>query len=302
MQLGYELRNKPSYTQSFLRSLKATFTLTLAVLPLVLIGTALIYFDLRTRDLCSAWQAKNHTLSFDVKRISLIGKGVQNIVLYLWFPLTWFVLFGWNEFKRHYSSTIMVGQLAGLLDTLYVSFLLLYDYIASTARHVTVLLIFTVAIFWESAIVVGKIRQNHPTVSYSGCHILVETLAFGLAVFYSYAVVNWFNSLHNVLYRFILAILTPTLALVPNAICRHLALWRTSEIIDPERSFALVYFIRAGFITLYRIMQANFGNIWLFVGLSLVSGVSSFLRTATMNIRVKVWARVIRFLNKRCCA
>ncbi|CAB4033022.1 Hypothetical predicted protein [Paramuricea clavata] len=122
-----------------------------------------------------------------------------------------------------------------------------------------------------------------------------------MAVFYKYAIVKWFNSLDNVLYRFILAILTPTLALVPTTICRHMALWRTSEIIEPERSFALVYFIRASFITLYRIMQANFKNIWLFVGLSLLSGVSSLLKTATVGIREKVWARVIRFLNRTCC-
>ena len=152
-----------------------------------------------------------------------------------------------------------------------------------------------------------KIRQNHPTVSYSSYHIfLVVTVPYlssaAMSAFYRFVVINWFSSLDNVLYRFILAILTPTLALVPTAICRHMALWRTSEIIEPERSFALVYFIRAGFITLYRIMQANFGNIWLFVGLSFISGVSSFLRTATIGIRVKVWARVIRFLNERCCA
>ncbi len=311
VELGYELQNKPSYTQSSLRSLKTTFTITLAVLPLVLMGMALIYFDLRTGNLCSEWQAKNHTLSFDVQRIHLIGNGVENMMLYLWFPMSLILLFGWSEFKRHYSSTILVSQLAGLVNTLYASFLLLYDtYITNRtyeARDVAVLLIFAVAIFWEIAIVVRKIRQNHPTVSYSGYHIfLVVTVpylsSFGMAVFHRYAVIKWFNSLDNVLYRFILAILTPTLALVPTAICRHLALWRTSEIIEPERSFALVYFIRAAFITLYRIMQANFGNIWFFVGLSFISGVSSFLRTVTIGIRVKVWSRVIRFLNKRCCA
>ena len=48
-------------------------------------------------------------------------------------------------------------------------------------------------------------------------------------------------------------------------------------------------------------MQADFGNIWLFVGLSLVSGVSSLLKTATVGIREKVWARVIRFLKRTCC-
>jgi uncharacterized membrane protein (DUF485 family) len=98
-----------------------------------------------------------------------------------------------------------------------------------------------------------------------------------------------------------MAILTPTLALVPTAICRHMALWRTSEIIEPGRSFVLVYFIRAIFITLYRIMQADFKNIWLFVGLSLLSGVSSLLKTAIVGVREKVWARVIRFLNRTCC-
>ncbi len=307
VQLGYELRNRPGYTQSLFRSLKATFTITLAVLPLVLMGIALIYFDLRTRDLCSEWQAKNHTLSFDVQRIHLIGNGVENMMLYLWVPMSLILLFGWSEFKRHYSSTILVSQLGALATALYECFLLLYDVDVTITSYDATLLIFAVAIFWESAIVVRKIRQNHSTVSYSGCHIfLVVTVpylsSFGIGVFYKYAVVKWFNSLDNVLYRFLLAILTPTLALVPTAICRHMALWRTSEIIEPERSFALVYFIRGGFITLYRIMQANFRNIWLFVGLSFISGVSSFLRSATIGIRVKVWARVIRFLNERCCA
>jgi hypothetical protein len=309
VQLGYKLRNKPTYTQSLLRSLKATFTITLAVLSLVFIGMALIYFDLRTTDLCSEWEAKNYTVSFDVRRIRLIGKGVEKVILYLSFPLTLIVLFGCNEFKLHYSSTILASQLAGLFNTLYISFLLLYgidDTGAIKSHDVPALLTFSVALLWQSVIVVRKIRQNHPTVSYSGCHIFtvlaVPLLStYPMAIFYRYAVVKWFNSLDNVWYKFILAILTPTLALVPTAMCRHMALWRTSEIIEPERSFALVYFIRAAFITLYRIMQADFGNIWLFVGLSLVSGVSSLLKTATVGIREKVWARVIGFLNKTCC-
>ena len=271
---------------------------------------ALIYFDLRTIDLCSEWESKNYTLSFDVRRIKLIGEGFQTAILYLAVPLFLLVLFGWSEFKRHYSSTILVGQLAGLFNTLFLSFLLLYgieDTSAIKAYNVPGNLIFAVATLWESAIVMRNIQQNQPTVSYSRRHIfsvlpvpVLSTLA--MAVFYKYAVVKWFNSLrHNVLYKFILAILTSTLALLPTTICRHMALWRTSEIIEPERSFALVYFVRAMFITLYRIMQSDFKNIWLFVGLSLLSGVSSLLKTATVGIREKVWARVIRFLNRTCC-
>jgi preprotein translocase subunit SecF len=87
---------------------------------------ALIYFDLRTVDLCSEWEAKNYTLSFDVSRVGLLGRGVVTVILYLWVPLFLIVLFGWTEFTRHYSSTILVGQLAGLFNTLFLSFLLLY--------------------------------------------------------------------------------------------------------------------------------------------------------------------------------
>ncbi|CAB4001331.1 Hypothetical predicted protein [Paramuricea clavata] len=298
VQIGYELRNKPTYIQSLLRSLKANFTITLAVLPLVLVGIALIYFDLRTVDLCSEREAKNYTLSFDVRRIRLIGKVFQKVILYLSFPLSLIVLFGLSEFNSHYSATILVGQLAGLFNTLFLSFLLLYgidDTSPIETYYVPGILTFTVATLWESVIVVRKIRQNYPAVSYSGRHIFIVVAApllssYSMAVFYKYAVVKWFNSLDNVLYKFILAMLTPTLALVPTTVCRHMALWRTSEIIEPERSFVLVFFTRAPFIMLYRIMQANFGNIWLFVGLSLLSGLSSLLKTATVGIREKVWA------------
>jgi hypothetical protein len=307
VQLGYELRIKPTYTQSLLRSLKVTLSIIVAVVPVILIGVSFIYFDLRTCDLCSELLAQNYTLSFDVMKIRLLGNGVEVIILNLWFPMTLMVLFGWREFKSHYSLTILVGLLAGLLYTLYLSFLLLYGvYDTKLWYRVPGNVTFAIGVLSGCAIVVRKIRQNYPTVSYSGRHILTVVsvpllCSFTMAMFYRYAVVKWFNSIDNVLYKFVMAILTPTLALVPTAVCRHMALWRTSEIIKPERSFALVYFMRAGFIILYRIMQADFQNIWLFVGLSMLSGASSVLKIATVGIRQRIWARVIKFLNKTCC-
>ena len=306
VQLGDELRHKPTYIQSLLRSMKATFKITLAILPLSLMAMVLIYYDLRTTDLCSEWEAKNNTLSRSSKGIRIIGRGFAGILMYFWFPTVLTLLFGWSEFKNHYSWTILISQLANLINTLYMSFLLLYE-IHSTAYYIPVGSITTSGVYlWGCVIVVRKIRQNHPTVTYSSCHIFTIFLVFfwssnAIAVFYNYAVVNWFNSLDNMSYRFTLAMLTPILALVPTAICRYLALWRTSEIIAPDRSFVLVYSIRASFITLYRIMQADFTNIWVFVGFSLLSGVSNLLKPVTAGMRMRIWARIIKFLNKTCC-
>ena len=307
-RLGNEQQIKPTYTQSLFRSLKVTFGMTIAGIPLAITGIVFIYFDLRTCDLCSEWLAQNNTVSFDVMKIRLLGNGVEVMFLNLWLPMMLTVLFGWKEFKRHYSLTIVIGILAGVVYTLYLSFLLLYDvYDTNLWYRIPGNVTFSIGIIWGCVIVFRKIRQNQPTVSYSGCHIftvvsvpLFSSLA--MAMFYRYAIVRWFNSVDNVLYKFIMAVLTPTLAIVPTALCRHIALWRASEIVEPERSFALVYFMRAGFIILYRIMQTDFKSIWLFAGLSTLSGVSSLLKTTTVSIRKRIWARVIKFLNKTCCS
>ena len=265
-----------------------------------------MYFELRTTNLCNEWQGRNHTLSYNVKRIRLLGRGVVVTVLYHWIPFSLIVMFDWSEFRRHYYSTILVGQLVGLLNTFYISILFLYgidDDGTIGIYFVPAYIMFVVAVLWQCLIVMRNVQQNNPTISYSRWHILMVLsltylTSYALGLFYKYAVVMWFNSIDNVLCRFILAILTPTLAVVPTALCRHIALWRTSEIIEPGRSFALVYFIQGVFISLYRVMQIDFGNIWLFVGLSLLSSVLSLLKAATVGIQDKVWARIIKFLNK----
>ena len=314
LQLEYlplidELPAEPTYRQSLLRTLKATVTITLAVLPLALMAIAFLYWDLRVTDLCSDWVSKNHILPFKVMRTRLIGKGFRIAVGYVWFPLTLVVLFGWSEFKTHYSTVVLVGQLAGLVATLYLCFLVLYgvnDSYKIKSHEAPLLVLVAVAHLLECVMVVRKIRQNRPTLSYSSRHIFIVVAfplfsAMVMAHCYKFAVVTLFNSLDKGLYKFLVAILTPSLALIPTAFCRHMALRRTSELIEAGRSFGVVYSVRAGFICLYRIMQADFKNIWLFVGLSVLSGVSNVLKVATIGIRVKVWEKVIKFLNKICC-
>ena len=67
------------------------------------------------------------------------------------------------------------------------------------------------------------------------------------------------------------------------------------------RAFVLCYFIRGGSILLYRTMQAGFQNIWLFIGLSLLHGVSNVLSKGTLNIRIKIWKSFVKFYNRSCC-
>ena len=89
------------------------------------------------------------------------------------------------------------------------------------------------------------------------------------------------------------AALTPAIAVIPSVICKHIALRRSPEVVHPGRSFVLASFIRGGVIYVYRIMQADFQNIWLFIGLSVFSGVMNFLKKATHRIRMALWSYII---------
>ena len=186
---------------------------------------ALIYFELRITNLCNEWQGRNDTLSYNVKRIRLLGRGI---------PFSLIVMFGWSEFRRHYYSTILVGQLVGLLNTFYISILFIYgidDDGTIGIYFVPAYRMFAVAVLWQCLIVMRNLQQNNPTISYSRWHIFMvlsvtNLTSYALGLFYKYAVVMWFNSIENVLCKFILAILTPTLAVVPTALCSIVAYFR----------------------------------------------------------------------------
>ncbi|XP_028414590.1 uncharacterized protein LOC114537687 [Dendronephthya gigantea] len=308
VSLSGVMENERSFGESLCKSLKATLTIILAVIPLVILGVILVYFDLRTTDLCFQLLTKsNDTLSFDVLRIRLIGDGIEIVILNLWFPVVLVILFGWRKFKSQYSLTVFIALLAALLYTLYLSFLLLYHfYDRSLWYRVPGNVIFVTAILVESAIVVRKIRQRDPGISYSNCQIFTVIscpwlLFYVIALLYRYALVRWFITFESAFSRFIVAIMTPALSLLLSVICRHMALWRSSQIISPERSFGLVYFIHTAGVILYRLLQADFKNIWWFIGLSIVSGTSGVLKAATVGIREKIWSRIIPFWNKICC-
>ena len=305
---GEIIQLKPTVQQSLIRSLKTNLSITIAVFLLAIIGITVLYLDLRTNDLCFEWRTHNHTIPLRILRLKLIGDCVEGILLSLWFPITMVILFGWSEFKRHYASTVLAGLMFGFMAILYLTFLMVYNvYDTNVVYRVPGNMLFAINLLVGSIIVVRKIREIRPNVSYSNLQMIivisVEFLtSFAVAMFYRYLAVPLFNSLKNETWKFFVAMLTPLLILLPTAVCKHMALRRSSEIIQQQRSFILVYFMRGSSIALYRIMQADFQNLWLFVGLSFFSGLSYVFRTATWNIRNKIWARVIKLLRATCCA
>ncbi|XP_028399450.1 uncharacterized protein LOC114522876 [Dendronephthya gigantea] len=298
-----------SYRESIRRSFWTSLSITIAVVPLTAITMVFQYLDLKTTDLCIEWQYHNHSLPLSVKRIKLIGVSVEVLIVNLWFPLTTALLFSWKVFKLKYFSTFYVGVIFGLLIVIYDLFLLVFGVYGTQRYYMYPANILNVTAKIICGIVLMRSIRAHDheqTISYSNLHIMILVslefvLGSFLAYFYRYAVVPFFNSVKNEDYKFLIAAMFPVIIIIPVVILKHIASRKSSEIIHPGRSFILVYCIRGGVIYLYRTMQADFTNIWLFVGLSLFSGVLNLLKKATYRIRMKLWSYIISRLRRTVC-
>ena len=122
-----------------------------------------------------------------------------------------------------------------------------------------------------------------------------------ISYIYTFIIIKYFRQTKGKIKRAIVAATTPAIFFPMTAIVKYLALRKTSEIIPPDRSFVLCYFLRSASIVLYRTMQSGLQDIWLFIGLSLLHGVSNVLSKATLNLRIKLWMSFMKYFNRICC-
>ena len=167
-------------------------------------------------------------------------------------------------------------------------------------------LLFVISIVSGAYFAARKFKKVNPQTSYSVFRIFfVLSFAFlGTSLFafvYSFIIIKYFKESEGKIKKAILAALTPGVIFPLTATVKYLALRASLEIIASDRAFVLCYFLRGGSIVLYRTMQSGFQDIWIFVGLSLLHGVSNVLSKATLNFRIKLWTFLIRCLNRICC-
>ncbi len=167
-------------------------------------------------------------------------------------------------------------------------------------------LLFVFSIVCGAYLVARKFKKVNPATSYSVFRIF-SILSFAflsgslLAYIYTFIIIKYFREVEGKIKKAIFAALTPGLTFPLTAIVKYLALRKSSEIITPDRAFVLCYFLRGASIVLYRTMQSGFQDIWVFVGFSLLHGVSNVLSKATLNFRIKLWKFFIKCFNRICC-
>ena len=229
--------------------------------------------------------------------------------MYCLFPLTAVILFGWQDFKRRFFPVLYIAFIFAEANVIYYLFLLAFGvYDTHNYYKYPGNLLFFTSLICCTIVILRGIRMSDVSVSYSNLYIMAllstETLVCSVLLFiYSHVIVPLFISIKEEKYKFLVAALAPGISVIPSVICKHIALGRSSEVVDPGRSFVLASFIRGGVIYVYRIMQAGFQSMWLFIGLSLFSALMNFWGKATHRVRMALWKYIISLLRRTvCCA
>ena len=166
--------------------------------------------------------------------------------------------------------------------------------------------LFLLSIFCGAYLMARKYKQINQETTYSVFHIFCIFSFFFvspslLSYIYTYTIVKYFKAAVGTIEKALIAALTPGIVFPFTAITKYLVLRKFPEIIAPDRGFVLCYFLRGGSIVLYRTMQSGFQDIWLFIGLSLLHGISNVLSKATLNFRIKIWKSLVKCYNRICC-
>ena len=167
-------------------------------------------------------------------------------------------------------------------------------------------ILFIISILCGAFLVTRKFKKANPATTYSFFHIyFIFSFAFlgscFVAYMYVYTIIKYFKETEGKFKKAIIAAFMPGILLPLTAIAKYVVLRKSSEIITPDRAFVLCYFFRGAAIMLYRTMQSDFKNIWLFISLSLLHGVSNVLSKATLNLRIKMWKTFMKCINNTCC-
>ena len=167
-------------------------------------------------------------------------------------------------------------------------------------------LLFLLSIVFGAYFTARKFKKVNPEKTCSAFRIFfVVSFAFLgsslLAFVYLFIIFRYFSESEGKIKKAIIAALTPGITFPLTAIVKYIALRKSSQIIASDRTFIMCYFLRGASIVLYRTMQSGFQDIRVFIGFSLLHGVSNVLSKATLNFRIKLWKFLIRCLNRMCC-
>ena len=112
-----------SLCQSLRRSFQANLTLLFAAVLLGLLAIVIVYIDLNTTNSCIQWKTLNHSTPSGRKVLQITGTSLTALPLYMWFPASVAMMWGFKDFKKNYLRCLLVPCLTAIMTMVYRVFM-----------------------------------------------------------------------------------------------------------------------------------------------------------------------------------
>ena len=120
---------------------------------------------------------------------------------------------------------------------------------------------------------------------------------FAVAILHRFLVIPAFNKEEDLENKALMAFTSPLLAFLATSISQYLVLACPNPLLSDQnhnRMYVLVYFNKLLPLALFRVMQADFNDWGLFLGISLIYGFANLLSDATRELRKKMLERSLQ--------
>ena len=292
-----------TFFQTFLHSMTTSFTITFASIPVALLMTSVLYFDINTSDRCFE---HNHPLPRNVLKWVLAGHVVAVLVLHFWFQLYVMLLFTWREFISLHKNSLWIALFQGCIVSVYkiILFTQFVDFTLDRYRY-TGNVVFLIGVIYTGYTVSKKIHTCRFTDGYNTLRLfkMITTQYFLgciIGLVYRYLTIPWFISEENETKKAVIAVIVPLPVTALNIINAKVAL-SSLKVVRPGRKFIFISFITGVSTLVFRIMQADVKSIIIFTALSVGRGAVEILLVATEKLRDRVLNVVCRRFRRCCC-
>lgn len=300
------INNIPEST-TFLKTISlsfwTSFTITTAAIPVASLMVVVLQFDMNTSDRCFQHIQHNRTLPRDVMKWVLAGHVVEVMTLHFWFQLQLALTFTWKGFMTLHRNTLWIALFQGIVVSAYK--------IVLFSQHVNFTLdryrYFGNIVFWLGVISTGFVVSKKICVGHQGMKKfkvftqITSQYFIGCIVvlLLRYLAIPSFINEENEIVKAIIAVVVHLPIITLNIINEKVAL-SSLRLVTPGRRFLFANATTGVSTLMFRIMQADFKNIYIFISLSVYRGTIQIILTATKNLRRRILLAFEKYFKVYC--
>lgn len=299
-KMAWKLSRPPSW-KFLLTCFKTVFMMQFVIGSTIgLLAIAIAVLDLNTADLCYEKTFRWYSMPRAIQSIRVTSQSIEGFCIQLWHFSIMLCMFGYSVMTE--LNLLTINLLAAFTDTCYRLYLQIFGIYKRPWMSYPLNVLFATMVIINSFVIAKHII---PAQMYSKkklskvAGLLALQFIVGLPVCFVlvYKIFPWYNETSDIEKVFI-AGLSPLFVSIPKVIIRIMV--PKFNLVHPGTLYFLIATLYTAAAFVFRVMQAELTNFWLFVALGVGHAVVDLVERITVTMRDHIWEYAYK-LTSRCC-